>query len=111
MFFATLLAIAATAVSASPVELQPRTAVLSLKHVSNVTSIKNIVAKGQARINAINGVQVTSDAAEVSSGSVTNEDVTYVAPVTIGGSTWQLIVDTGCTSLLQSAQGALETLY
>lgn len=106
MFFVTLLA--AAAVSASPVELQARTAVLSLKHVSNVTSVKNIVDKGQARINKINGASAAGATTEVSSGSVANEDVSYVAPVSIGGSTWQLIVDTGCTSLLQDA---LETLY
>jgi hypothetical protein len=111
MFFVALLAIAAAAVSASPVERRAQTAVLPLKHVSNVTSIKNIVGRGQARINAINGVQAASAASEVSSGSVTNEDVTYVASVSIGGNTWQLIVDTGCTCLLQDAQGALETLY
>ena len=105
MFFVALLA--AAAVSASPVALQPRTAVLPLKHVSNISSVKNIVAKGQARLNKVNGIFAV-DAADVSSGSVTNEDVTYVAPVTIGGSTWQLIVDTGCMSLLQNA---LETLY
>ena len=108
MFFVALLAIAAAAVSASPVERRAQTAVLPLKHVSSVTSVKNIVNKGQARINAINGVRAISAATEVSSGTVTNEDVSYVASVTIGGKVWQLIVDTGCTSLLQDA---LETLY
>jgi hypothetical protein len=111
MFFVALLVIAAAAVSASPVERHANTAVLSLKHVSNVTSIKNIVDRGQARINKINGVQAVGAAPEVSSGSVTNDDVSYVAPVSIGGNTWQLIVDTGCTSLLQDAQDGLETLY
>jgi hypothetical protein len=100
MFFVALLAIAATAVSASPVERRAETTVLSLKHVSNVSSIKNIVEKGQARINAINGVQAVTAATEVSSGSVTNDDVSYVASVSIGGKTWELIVDTGCKSLL-----------
>ena len=111
MFFVTFLAIAAAAVSASPVKREAQTAVLSLKHVSNVKSIKNIVNKGQARINTINGVKATGATADVSSGSVTNEDVTYVASVSIGGGTWQLIVDTGCTSLLRYARDALETLY
>lgn len=105
MLFVALLA--AVAVSASPVAPLAKTVVLPLKHVSNVSSVKNIVAKGHARINKVNGV-FAIDAADVSSGSVTNEDVTYVAPVTIGGSTWQLIVDTGCMLLLQDA---LETLY
>lgn len=107
MLFVALVMTAA-AVSASPVERQAKTAVLSLKHTSNVSSIKNIVDKGQARINKINGVTALGATSEVSSGSVTNDDVSYVAPVSIGGSTWQLIVDTGCMSLLQDA---LETLY
>lgn len=38
-------------------------------------------------------------AKRVSSGVVTNEDVSYVAPVVIGGKTWELIVDTGCKSM------------
>jgi len=111
MLFAAPLAIAAAVVSASPVERQANTAVLSLKHFSNFTSIKNIVDRGKARINKINGIQVISASPEVSSGSVTNEDVSYVAPVSIGGNTWQLIVDTGCMLLLQDAKYAIETLY
>lgn len=106
MLFIALLA--AAAVSASPIELQAKTIVLPLKHVSHVTSVKNIVDKGHARINKVNGISSASATTEVSSGSVTNEDVSYVAPVTIGGNTWQLIVDTGCTSFLQDA---LEMLY
>jgi hypothetical protein len=101
MFFATFLGIAAVAVSASPIERRDQTIVLPLTHVSTVTSLKNIVNRGQARINAINGVHAVGPTLDVSSGSVTNEDVTYVAPVSVGGTTWQLIVDTGCTSLLQ----------
>ena len=98
MVFVALLAIAAAVVSASPVERQAKTVGLPLTHISTVTSIKNIVNKGQDRINEINGA-----VPQVSSGSVTNEDVTYVAPVSIGGKTYQLIVDTGCTSLLSNA--------
>jgi hypothetical protein len=104
MFFVTALTLAAAAVSASPVERQTKTTVLPLKHVSNVTSVKNIVNRGQQRISAINGVQsaAVGPSPDVSSGSVTNEDVTYVAPVKVGSSTWQLIVDTGCKSILPS---------
>ena len=94
MVFVALLALAAVAVLASPVERQAKTAVLPLKQFSSVTSIKSIVNKGQNRIDEINGA-----APQVSSGSVTNEDVSYVAPVSIGGKTYQLIVDTGCRSL------------
>ena len=103
MLFVALLA--AVAVSASPIAPLAKTVVLPLKHVSNVSSVKNIVAKGQARINQVNGVSAATDA---SSGSVTNEDQSYVAPVSIGGTTYQLIVDTGCMSLLHDT---LETLY
>jgi hypothetical protein len=95
--------IAAAVVSASPVDLQARTAVLPLKHVNSITSVKNLVDRGHARLNKVNGVS-TASVTEASSGAVTNEDVSYVAPVSIGGSTYQLIVDTGCMlPLLKSA--------
>ncbi|TVY23448.1 Polyporopepsin [Lachnellula hyalina] len=108
MFYAALLT-AAVAVSASPVERrQAKTAVLPLTHVSNVTSIKNIVSKGQARMNHINGIETVSASPAVSSGTVTNEDVSYVAPVSIGGKTWQLIVDTGSSNTWCGAQDSCE---
>ncbi|TVY38284.1 Polyporopepsin [Lachnellula occidentalis] len=106
MFFAALLT-AAVAVSASPVERQAKTAVLSLKHVSNVTSIKNIVSKGQARMTAFNGPHAVG-ASPDASGPVTNEDVSYVAPVSIGGKTWDLIVDTGSSNTWCGAQSSCE---
>lgn len=96
--FATLALVAA--VYASPiVERQAKTAVLPLTTVNNAKSAKSLVTSGQARINKINGVQSHSvgPQPDASSGSITNEDVTYVAPVSIGGKTWELIVDTGCT--------------
>jgi hypothetical protein len=95
MLFVTYLAIAAAAVSASPVERQAKTAVVPLTHVVNVKSIKNIVNNGLARIDNING---RAGLVTRQSGSVTNEAVTYIAPISIGGSTFDLIVDTGCTS-------------
>lgn len=99
MLFA-LLSVAAVAVSAAPLETQVKTVALPLKAHHNVTSIKNIVNKGALRIDAINGVQSANAAraADVSSGSVTNEDVSYIAPVVIGSTTYDLIVDTGCKS-------------
>lgn len=101
MLFAALLT-AAVAVSASPIESRAQSVVLPLKLHTNVTSIKSIVGKGQSRISSINGVatDLSTRAAAVSSGAVTNEDVSYIAPVVIGGSTYDLIVDTGCKSLL-----------
>ena len=96
LFSVTLTLAAAAAVSASPLEIRAKKAVLPLKHVANVSSIKNIVQKGEARIRKINSEAGALSHLDVSSGSVTNEDVSYVAPVVIGGKTWELIVDTGC---------------
>lgn len=100
MFYSKSLALAAAAiaaVSAAPVEQQAKTVVMPLKHVSNA-SAKGLVAKGQARINAINGASSVFAVDAVSSGTVTNEDVSYVAPVVVGSTTYELIVDTGCKS-------------
>jgi hypothetical protein len=108
MLFVGLLAVAAAVVSASPVERRATSVVLPLKHVSNFTSIKNIVNKGQARINHINSVNSVGAVSDASSGSITNEDVTYVAPVSIGGTTWQLIVDTGSSNTWCGAQSSCE---
>lgn len=98
MQFVALLSVAAVAVSAAPLEPRAETIALPLKKHTNVTSINNIVQKGHARISAINGGQAApaARAADASSGTVTNEDVSYVAPVTIGGKSYDLIVDTGC---------------
>ena len=97
MHFAALSLALAAAVSASPIEQrQAKTATLSVSQVNNVKNAKSLVAAGQQRINKINGVQKVGAQPEASSGTVTNEDVSYVAPVSIGGKTWQLIVDTGC---------------
>ncbi|EED12788.1 cathepsin E, putative [Talaromyces stipitatus ATCC 10500] len=104
--FITLLA--ASAALASPIERQAKTAVLPLKRVSNFTSVKNLVSKGQARLNRVNGVAAISAVSEVSSGSVTNEDVSYVAPVSIGGTTYDLIVDTGSSNTWCGAQSSCE---
>lgn len=98
MLFAAILSVAAVAVSAAPLEGRAETVVLPLKKHANVTSINNIVQKGRARISSINNDQAApaARAADASSGTVTNEDVSYVAPVTIGGTSYDLIVDTGC---------------
>jgi hypothetical protein len=100
LFAITLTLVTAAGISASPLEIRAKTAVLPLKHVTNVSSIKGIVQKGQARIQKVNGQAATSTHLDASSGPVTNEDVSYVAPVVIGGKTWELIVDTGCESYI-----------
>ncbi|KAF7947584.1 hypothetical protein EAE96_008668 [Botrytis aclada] len=109
MLFTSLLAFAgAAAVSASPIA-QVKSSVLPLSRNHNVTSIKNIVDKGQARLNKVNGIATTDKrATAVSSGAVTNEDVSYVAPVVIGGATWSLIVDTGSSNTWCGAQSSCE---
>lgn len=99
MHFITSLAFAAVAgvVSAAPVENTAKTVALPLTQVNNVKDMKNIVGRGQARIEKVNKIQSASTGSSfASSGTVTNEDVSYLAPVSIGGDTWQLIVDTGC---------------
>lgn len=103
MFFQTSLTLAAAAamVSAAPAAAPPAPAeemkpavILSMKHAMNVTSIKNLVAKGQARLNKINGG--ADIVARDGSGTVINDISSYLAPMSIGGKTWDLIVDTGC---------------
>jgi hypothetical protein len=90
-----LVAAAAAVVSASPIKARAEPTTLVVKQVQNLTSVKNLVTKGRAKIQKINNDKSEGNRL-VSSGTVTNEDVTYVAPVSIGGKTWELIVDTGC---------------
>lgn len=99
MLFAVSLTLVAAVVSASPVKPQDKITALPLKHVSNISSVKNIVQKGQARIQKCNGNPTAQFNKDASSGAVTNDDVSYVAPVKIGSGTWELIVDTGCMLL------------
>lgn len=101
MLVSCVAIVAAAAVAlASPTKPNAKIGALSLKHVSNVKSFKSIVQKGQARIQKINGVKFATRNIDASSGPVTNEDVSYVASVNIGGQSWNLIVDTGCKLLL-----------
>ncbi|KAM0258916.1 hypothetical protein ACHAQJ_003572 [Trichoderma viride] len=109
MLFSSLAIVAAaTAALASPVKPNAKTAALPVKRVSNVKSLKNVVQKGHARINKINGVEAAVGNIDASSGSVTNEDVSYVASVSIGGKSFDLIVDTGSSNTWCGAQGSCE---
>jgi hypothetical protein len=90
-----LVAATAAAVSASPIKVRDETTSLKVTQIQRVTSVKNLVANGRDRLQHYNKEKSDGNRL-VSSGTVTNEDVTYVAPVNIGGATWQLIVDTGC---------------
>ncbi|KAI1026557.1 hypothetical protein LB503_013348 [Fusarium chuoi] len=110
LFAVTLTLAAAAAVSASPLEPRAKTAVLPLKHVVKASSIKAIVQKGQARIRKVNG-EGSFHVDAVSSGSVTNEDVSYVAPVT-ASNTW-CGAQTKCepTSTGKSTGGSVSVSY
>ncbi|KAL7933839.1 putative aspartic protease [Trichoderma chlorosporum] len=99
MLFSSLAIVAAaTTALASPVKPSAKVATIPVKRVNNVKSLKNVVQKGQARLNKVNGIKNAVGVVDASSGSVTNEDVTYVASVTIGGSSYDLIVDTGSSN-------------
>ncbi|USW48075.1 Putative aspartic peptidase A1 family, aspartic peptidase, active [Septoria linicola] len=109
MLFKSSLALVAAAavVSSAPVK-QEANVVLPVKRVATFTSIKSVVEKGQNKISKINSHGVGLAGRATSSGVVTNEDVTYVAPVSIGSNTWQLIVDTGSSNTWCGAQRSCE---
>ena len=94
-----VLAAALAAVSALPTEPRDTTIVLPVTKHSSVTSVSNLVARGQAKINLINGETKIGNV-DASSGPATNEDVSYIAGVTIGSTSYSLIVDTGCELLV-----------
>ncbi|PTB44832.1 uncharacterized protein TrAFT101_000300 [Trichoderma asperellum] len=107
MLFSSLAVVAAaTAALASPVKPSGKTVALPVKRVSNVKSAKSLVQKGQARLNKVNGVKAVGK--RDSSGSVTNDDVSYIAAVTIGDGTYNLIVDTGSSNTWCGAQSSCE---
>lgn len=85
---------AAGAVLASPVQTAPETLTVPLKHRVNAASAAGLVERGHARINKINGAKTVGNID--ASGPARNEDVSYIASVTIGTKAWDLIVDTGC---------------
>lgn len=95
MRFASVSMLAAATVTlASPVEPRAKTAVLPLRKVNTATSAKSIVARDQAKLRQINGRKLVGNVD--ASGPATNEVVSYVASVTVGGVAYSLIVDTGC---------------
>ncbi|KAL7922896.1 aspartic peptidase domain-containing protein [Trichoderma austrokoningii] len=108
MLFTSLAVVAtATAALASPVKPSGKTITLPVKRVSTVKSAKSLVQKGHARLAKVNGVKTVGNV-DVASGSITNEDVSYVADVTIGDGTYSLIVDTGSSNLWCGAQSQCE---
>ncbi|KAF9778099.1 hypothetical protein IL306_004262 [Fusarium sp. DS 682] len=106
MLFAVTLVLSAAAAAVSA-QSDNKIATLSLKHVERVSSLKNIVEKGKARMRNVNNKNKESIAA-TNSGAITNEDITYVAPIVIGGQTWDLIIDTGSSNTWCGAQEPCE---
>ncbi|CZT12017.1 related to rhizopuspepsin-2 precursor [Rhynchosporium graminicola] len=97
MLFTTLavVAIALSSASASPTEHEnKRSAVLPLRRNINISSIKNLVQSGRDRIAARHGLR-SSDVKRANSGAIKNEDLWYTVPVDIGGTIWNLVLDTG----------------
>lgn len=109
MFFTTSIAIvaAASAVSASPI--QPRSAIplTHVNNIKNVTSVKNMVQAGKARLQSMSADGSTFHT-DANSGSITNTEVSYTAAMNIGGYTRNLIVDTGSSNTWCGAQSACE---
>ncbi|KAM3550718.1 hypothetical protein MY1884_008095 [Beauveria asiatica] len=95
--------VAAEAILASPVERATKPSAVPVKHVVNVSSPSGLVAKGQARINKVNGAEKTLGNIDAS-GPAENDDVSYIASVAIGSASWDLIVDTGSSNTWTGAQ-------
>ncbi|XMA10504.1 hypothetical protein WAI453_003295 [Rhynchosporium graminicola] len=101
MLFTTLavVAIALSSASASPTEHEnKRSAVLPLRRNINISSIKNLVQSGRDRIAARHGLR-SSDVKRANSGAIKNEDLWYTVPVDIGGTIWNLVLDTGTANV------------
>ncbi|KAM0745420.1 hypothetical protein ACQRIT_000804 [Beauveria bassiana] len=97
------LLVAAEAILASPVERATKPSAVPVKHVVKVSSPNGLIAKGQARINKINGAENALGNIDAS-GPAENDDVSYIASVAIGSASWDLIVDTGSSNTWTGAQ-------
>ncbi|KAM0668294.1 hypothetical protein ACQRIU_001856 [Beauveria bassiana] len=97
------LLVAAEAILASPVERATKPSAVPVKHVVKVSSPNGLIAKGQARINKINGAENALGNIDTS-GPAENDDVSYIASVAIGSASWDLIVDTGSSNTWTGAQ-------
>lgn len=93
-FTALTVLTAASAALATPVE-RAKTLTVPLKHQVNAVPASKLVAAGKARLDKVNGVKPFGNV-DASSGPAQNQDVSYIAAVTIGSKAWNLIVDTGC---------------
>ncbi|CZT13038.1 probable aspartic proteinase precursor [Rhynchosporium agropyri] len=111
MLFTTSLIAVATisfSVSASPIERETKNLVsVPLRRNISISSVKSLVEQGQRRIAAINGL-TSLDTSLVGSGVVTNIIQGYLAPVSIGGNIWNLVVDTGSSTTWCGAQERCE---
>lgn len=93
-FAAVTILAAASAALATPVESQSKT-VLPLRKVHAAKSAKGLVNSGNAKLRNVNG-ETPKGKVDAGSGPATNEVVSYIASVTVGSTSYDLIVDTGC---------------
>jgi hypothetical protein len=81
---------------ATPIERESFVTI-PVKKVGSATA-KGLVEKDLRRLDNVNSGGRKASPAATGSGTVTNEDVTYVAAVTVGSQTFSLIVDTGSSN-------------
>lgn len=91
----SVLAAAAVVAAVPAPAASPKVISVPLTLIKNVESTSGLLAAGERRLAKFNN-RVGSLKPRQSSGAVTNEDVSYVAEVNIGGTGYTLIVDTGC---------------
>ncbi|KAI6716758.1 hypothetical protein JHW43_000710 [Diplocarpon mali] len=89
--FHLTLAAAFAVVSARPPKMADYGSAIPLTRIMKVDSMKRIVAKGKARLDTFNTI---SGMRMFLSGQITNDHISYVAPVLIAGHVRQLLVDT-----------------
>ncbi|KAK8144511.1 hypothetical protein G3M48_005718 [Beauveria asiatica] len=105
MHFSALVALTtATSALASPVQQQSGIATLQLKQVIRAKSASEVAEHTKARIASFGAGG--SKATVPKSGEAENAVVSYVANVTVGSGTYQLIVDTGSSNTWVGADKA-----
>lgn len=92
MLFSTIKGLLALAMTTTVSSL----VAVPLRYASNITSTSSLVEAGRSRLSHFNGISTPQERS--SSGAVANFQGAYIAEVTIGGNTWNLIVDTGSSN-------------
>ncbi|KAM3512168.1 hypothetical protein MY11210_004156 [Beauveria gryllotalpidicola] len=107
MHFSALVALTtATSVLASPVQQQSGIVTLQLKQVNRVKSASELVKHGKARL--VGSGAGENKASVAGSAPAENVVLSYVANVTVGAGTYELIVDTGSSNTWIGANKAYQ---